>query len=809
MFNKKYDSSNIKILKGLEAVKKRPGMYIGDTEDGSGLHHMIFEIIDNSIDEALAGFCKNIYVTLKKDGSISIMDDGRGIPIDIHPEVGKPSAEVILTTLHSGAKFDNNSYSHSGGLHGVGLSVVNALSKKLKLTIFRNKKIYKQTYYEGKPKKLLLSANIKKFRGTKIRFWPNLKIFNSNNIFNYKIIYKRLKELSFLNSKISIFLKNEYNKNKKSFINKGGIKKFLKYLNKKKKIIHKKIFFFKSKKKKISLEISAQWNTSSKEKILCFTNNIHQKDGGSHLSALKSSFTRTINGFIEKEFFNLKKHNFNIIGEDIREGLTAILSIKLFDPKFSSQTKEKLISSEVKNVISSLINEHLIDYLLENPIDSKIIINKIIASCKSREAAKKAREIIKKNDLIELSGLPGKLSDCQEKNPHLSEIYLVEGDSAGGSAKQGRNRKNQAILPLKGKILNVQKSSFEKMLSSEEITSIITALGCGIGKKNYNIKKLRYHYIIIMTDADIDGAHIKTLLLTFFYKQMPEIIEKGYIYIAQPPLYKIKIGKSEKYIKDDESMKKYQLYIIIKKLKNIFFQNHINKKNLKKFKKIFLKYIELKEIYKFKKKKFFKYIIYQLIYFKIFKNFCSYKKVYSWSKKFIKKLNKNSKKNVIYYFKLENYNKKKFNIKYINLKIFISFYGNTKKYKLNYNFFKSKIYKEIKYISKNIKKFKNILKNLKNKNNCCYTQDIETFLKWIIKKSKRNFSIQRYKGLGEMNPNQLWETTMNPKKRRMVQITIKDAKSASKLFEILMGDSVNLRKNFIQKNAIKTFNIDI
>jgi DNA gyrase subunit B len=800
---KNYNSSNIKILKGLEAVKRRPGMYIGDTDDGTGLHHMVFEVVDNSIDEALAGYCKKIKVTIHQDHSISVKDNGRGIPIDIHPEENIPASEVIMTMLHAGGKFDDYSYKISGGLHGVGISVVNALSKKLKLTIFRNKKVYQQYYAHGKKISKLKIIGISKKTGTKIRFWPNYKIFNNIQKFEHSIIANRLKELSFLNPKISIHLNNNIKKIKKIYYHRGGIKEFISYINKDKKFIHPNTFYFISKKKSVLIEIAMQWNTSFKEKIFCYTNNIPQKEGGSHLSGFKSALTRTINNYIDKENFN-KKNKINIIGDDVREGLIAIVSVKINDPKFSSQTKEKLVSSEVKPIIESLVHEYFIDFLLENPNDTKIIIHKIIESAKTREAAKKAREITKKKSALELSGLPGKLADCQEKNPIFSEIYLVEGDSAGGSAKQGRNRKNQAILPLKGKILNVEKSTFEKMLSSQEVTSIITALGCGIGKDNYDLKKLRYHSIIIMTDADVDGSHIKTLLLTFFYRYMPEIIEKGYVYIAQPPLYKIKIGKKEKYIKNYISMKKYQVKTALKKIKIISKTKKFNISDINKFNKTIKKYIKIKKVIHKKYPKIFQKILKMLIHQKIIKNFKNQEKINSWAKKIIFQLNIQNKNNSIYSYKIKKNIKKK----YYDLYIYIKIYGNIKSYRITYDFIKNKIYKKILIIQNMLKYFKKNKTYIMQKNKKILFKNLESSFKWIMHQSKKKFFVQRYKGLGEMNPSQLWKTTMNPKTRRMIQVKIKDAVYSNKLFNILMGDSVEPRKKFIQKNALKAENID-
>lgn len=802
-----YNSSNIKILKGLDAVRKRPGMYIGDTEDGTGLHHMIFEVIDNAVDEALSGFCKFIKITLYPDNSVSIRDDGRGIPIDIHPEAGVSAAEVILTVLHAGGKFDEDSYKISGGLHGVGVSVVNALSEKLELKIYRNQKIYQQFYYNGTPKKSLAIIGNTKKTGTKIRFWPNQKIFTQQNIFQYEIVRKRSQEISFLNPGINIQLKDIRIQSQENFYDKGGIQSFVKFLNIKTKPIHTNIFYFLEKKKNIIVNIAMQWNESLKENILCFTNNIKQKDGGSHLSGFKSALTRTLNLFSEKEGF-YRKNKINFTGNDTREGLTSLISIKMFNPKFSSQTKEKLISSEVKSIIEILLNKNLMEFLLENPKDAKIIINKITESAKLREAAKKAREITRKKGMIDIINLPGKLSDCQEKDPLFSEIYLVEGDSAGGSAKQGRNRKNQAILPLKGKILNIEKARFERIINSIELITLITALGCGIGKEEFNLKKLRYNNIIIMTDADVDGSHIRTLLLTFFFRQMPEIVKNGHIYIAQPPLFRVKHNKKEKYLTDIQELKKYQLKIIFKESNLFYFKKNKKIQYSEKISILIYKYLnityQLKEI----KSEIPLYIYKSLIY-------CANTIIYH---------NQNIQNNILWILELIQYlRKKKFNKekKYLyrfyknkNQEMEIQLYLKNITH-INYicsfkkSFFQGKIYKKISKFSKKLYELNknNVLIQYKEKN---FTlKNIEKTLSLLLKENKKYINIQRYKGLGEMNPEQLWNTTMNPETRKMLQITIKDANKAHKLFNTLMGDSVEPRKKFIQKNALYAKNIDI
>ncbi len=789
-----YDSSNIKVLKGLEGVRKRPGMYIGDTSDDSGLHHMIFEIIDNSVDEFLSGFCKNIIITLYKDNSVSILDDGRGIPVDIHKDTGLPAIELIMTVLHSGGKFDNNSYDISGGLHGVGLSVVNALSKKLILKIYKENKIFYQIYSYGKPKSNVSIIGNTDKTGTYIRFWPDKSIFINFYNFKYDILFNKLNELSYLNNGLKITLISLLENKNNIFLNYGGIKSFLSYLINNKNIIHKNIFYFKKKKKNIILEFACRWVDTFKNNILCYTNNIFQCDGGTHLSGLKLSITRTINLYFNKEINNKKKYNYNIIGNDTREGLYAILSIKMNNPKFSSQIKNKLISSEVKFLVESLISDNLFNFFLENPIDAKNIINKILISSKNRELIKKIKNLNKKKNKYDLSFIASKLADCQQKNSKLNEIFLVEGDSAGGSAKQSRNRFNQAVLPLKGKVINVEKTNLNKILFSEEINILISVLGCGIKYKKFNLKKLRYNNIIIMTDADIDGAHIRTLLLAFFYRYMPDLINNGHLYIARPPLYRIKYLNKEYYVSNENSLIKYKIYFYFKNINIYKGNNNILLKNNKLI-KLVINYLNFIKLISKKKNKFIIYLLNSLMFFKKL-NINNYINYNLWLKNFLIYLNKNIflKKKIV--CKLLKDNKNNFyKFKFIFFDNFIYKYVNIDIFFLkNYYYSLLNLGKKLYFFNKNYKKY--ILINNKKK----YFSNFYNLIKYVIKKKKKYIFIQRYKGLGEMNPDQLWNTTMNPKNRYMSKIYIEDTIKADKLFKVLMGDSIKYRKIFIKKN---------
>lgn len=794
-----YGGNSIKVLHGLEAVRKRPGMYIGDTDDGSGLHHMVFEAVDNSIDEALAGYCDLIVVTIHKDGSVSVKDNGRGIPVDIHPEEGVSAAEVVMTVLHAGGKFDSNSYKVSGGLHGVGISVVNALSDRLELTIRRQGKIWQQVYLNGGvPEKPLAAIGDAEDTGTCVRFWPSPEIF-SITTFEYKVLEKRLRELAFLNSGIKINLIDERVEGKShTFFHEGGILEFVDYLNKGKNVLNKKIFHCKSTSKdNIQVEVAMQWTDAYNESIFCFTNNVPQKDGGTHLMGFKRTLTRTLNNFLENSGL-LKKHKVSTSGDDSREGLTAVISVKMPDPKFSSQTKDKLVSSEAANAVDAAMGDSFNDFLEENPSDADVICMKIIESARVREAMRKARDLNRKKGGLDINSLPDKLAACREKNPELCELFLVEGDSAGGSAKGGRDSKFQAILPLRGKILNVEKARFDRMIQSQQIGTLITALGCGVGKDEYDPDKFRYHNVIIMTDADVDGAHIRILLLTFFYRQMPELIERGYVYIAQPPLYRYQKGKQTVYVQSDKEALQYRTSLALDNA-SLFVNPEAAPISGVALESLFNDYNKVITALPKMSSKIQEDILLSLIYYRLIskEDLTDEAKLKEWLDGFIKTLPSIPSEGL--HFKGEISFDEATNHYFPTIVHHI--HGMDYKYDLDWSFFDSADYALLKSINKKVCDLLEEGAYVRSGNKQIPVNNFHAAYNTLMKEGFSGVKIQRYKGLGEMSAEQLSDTTMNPASRTLLKVSIADAIEADSLLTKLMGEEVEDRRNFIAENA--------